>query len=584
MLTRWGRALDPDHVLQEHPRPQLVRDSYVNLNGWWEHAFTGLEAAAPATYDGPILVPFSPEAPLSGVGRQLQPDELLWYRRTFPRPAGGVAGTRVFLHFGAVDQTCTVWVNDQEVGRNHGGYLPFSCDVTAALQEGDNSVVVRVRDLSDARGPSSGKQRLDRGGIWYTAQSGIWQTVWLEVVPEQHVQRLVLTPQLDEQAVEVTVHAEALGLAEVVVSSSGAPVATATVPVGQPSMVRLPDVRPWSPEDPHLYDVEVRLGADHVRSYVGMRSLGVGVDDSGVPRLLLNGRPYLHVGVLDQGYWPDGLLTPPSDEAMVHDIETMKRLGFTMLRKHIKVEPMRWYHHCDRLGMLVWQDMVNGGEGTKRFAMVTPGRGRHRRLHLRDHRYRIFGRLDPDNRQEFRDELRRTVDLLRSATSVAVWVPFNEGWGQFDANDVTTELRALDPTRAIDHASGWWDQGGGDLLSLHVYKTAFVPPERREGDERVLALTEYGGYELVVEGHAWGDTHWGYRSYDTVEELAEAFRALHQDELAPTVPKGLGAVVYTQLSDVEDEVNGLVTYDRDVVKLPESVVRDAIAALRAGLT
>jgi hypothetical protein len=584
MRTRWGRALDPDHVLQEHPRPQLVRDSYLNLNGWWEHAFTGLEADEPATYDGPILVPFSPEAPLSGVGRQLQPDELLWYRRTFVRPDDAGEGTRVLLHFGAVDQSCTVRVNDHEVGRNHGGYLPFSCDVTAALQDGDNTLVVRVRDLSDQRGPSSGKQRLDRGGIWYTAQSGIWQTVWLEVVPEHHVQRLVLTPLLEEQAVEVTVHAEAPGQAEVVVSSSGTTVATATVPVGQPSVLRLPEVRPWSPEDPHLYDVAVRLGTDHVRSYVGMRSFGVGPDGAGVPRLLLNGRPYLHVGVLDQGYWPDGLLTPPSDDALVHDIETMKRLGFTMLRKHIKVEPLRWYYHCDRLGMLVWQDMVNGGEGTKRFAMLPPGRGRHRRLHLRDHRYRVFGRADPGNRREFRDELRRTVDLLRSVTSLAVWVPFNEGWGQFDANDIATEVRALDPTRAIDHASGWWDQGGGDLLSLHVYKAAFVPPERREGDVRVLALTEYGGYELVVPGHTWSDQHWGYRSYDTEAELAEAFRALHVDELAPTVPEGLSAVVYTQLSDVEDEVNGLLTYDRDAVKLPESVVRDAVAALRDQLT
>ena len=584
MRTRWGRALDPEHVLQEHPRPQLVRDSYVNLNGWWEHAFTSLDADEPTTYDGQILVPFSPEAPLSGVERQLLPDELLWYRRTFPRPDGAGEGTRVLLHFGAVDQSCTVRVNGHEVGRNHGGYLPFSCDVTAALVDGDNTVVVRVRDLGDQAGPSSGKQRLDRGGIWYTAQSGIWQTVWLEVVPEQHVQSLVLTPLLEDRAVEVTVRADSPGHAEVAVLSSGTTVATSSVPVGQPSVVRLPEVRPWSPEDPHLYDVEVRLGTDLVRSYVGMRSFGVAPDGAGVPRLLLNGRPYFHAGVLDQGYWPDGLLTPPSDEALVHDIETMKRLGFTMLRKHIKIEPLRWYYHCDRLGMLVWQDLVNGGEGTKRFAMSTPGRGRHRRLHLRDHRYRLFGRSDPDNRQEFRGELRRTVELLRSVTSLAVWVPFNEGWGQFDANAIATELRALDPTRAIDHASGWWDQGGGDLISLHVYKKAFVPPERGEGDERVLALTEYGGYELVAEGHTWSDDHWGYRSYDTADELAEAFRALHVDELAPTVRQGLSVTVYTQLSDVEDELNGLLTYDREVLKVPEDVVRDAVSALRNELS
>ncbi|HET6563725.1 MAG TPA: glycoside hydrolase family 2 TIM barrel-domain containing protein [Marmoricola sp.] len=580
LTTRWGRALDPDRVLQEHPRPQLVRDSCVNLNGWWEHAFTGLDAGEPTSYDGPILVPFSPEAPLSGVRRQLMPDELLWYRRTFERPDAAVDGTRALLHFGAVDQSCTVWVNGHEVGRNHGGYLPFSCDVTGALQDGSNTLVLRVRDVSDNQGPSSGKQRLDRGGIWYTAQSGIWQTVWVEVVPEQHVQGLVLTPLLEEQAVEVTVHADAPGQAEVVVLSSGARVATATVPVGQPSAVHLPDVRPWTPEDPYLYDVEVRLGNDVVRSYVGMRSFGIGTDRAGVPRLLLNGRPYVQAGVLDQGYWPDGLLTPPSDEALVHDIETMKRLGFTMLRKHIKIEPLRWYYHCDRLGMLVWQDMVNGGEGTHRVAMSPPGRGRHRRLHVRDQRYRLFGRTDADGRREFRDELRRTVELLRSVTSLAVWVPFNEGWGQFDANDIATELRALDPTRSIDHASGWWDQGGGDLISLHVYKNAFVPPERGEGDERVLGLTEYGGYKLVVDGHTWGDEHFGYRSYDTPDELAEAFTRLHHDELAPAVGLGLSATVYTQLSDVEDELNGLLTYDREVLKVPEEVVRDALSGLR----
>ncbi len=581
MTTRWGRALDPDHVLQEHPRPQLVRDSYLNLNGWWEHAFTSLEATEPTTYDGPILVPFSPEAPLSGVRRQLLPDQLLWYRRTFERP-DAPEGTRVLLHFGAVDQTCVVRVNGTEVGRNHGGYLPFGCDVTEALRDGENTLVVRVRDVSGHRGPSSGKQRLERGGIWYTAQSGIWQTVWLEVVPEHHVQRLVLTPLLDRDAVEVTVQSDAPGRAEVVVSASGVAVATATVPVGQPSTLTLRDVRPWTPEDPHLYDVEVRLGEDRVRGYVGMRSFGVGTDADGHPRLLLNGRPYVHAGVLDQGYWPDGLLTPPSDEAMVHDIETMKRLGFTMLRKHIKIEPLRWYHHCDRLGMLVWQDFVNGGETPHRAAVLPPGRGRNRRMHLRDHRYRLFGRADPDGRQEFRDELRRTVELLRSVTSLAVWVPFNEGWGQFDANDIAAELRALDPTRPIDHASGWRDQGGGDLLSLHVYKRAFVVPERAEGDERVLALTEYGGYKLVVEGHTWGEQHFGYQSYDTADELAEAFARLHHDELVPAVAQGLSATVYTQLSDVEDELNGLVTYDREVLKLPEEVVRDAVSALRRG--
>jgi hypothetical protein len=588
LLTRWGRELDPDHVLTEYPRPQLVRDSYLNLNGWWEHAFTGAHADEPEEYAGRILVPFSPEAPLSGVGRQLQPDELLWYHRTLTLPPGflGAPDGRVLLHFGAVDQTCTVWLNGVEVGANHGGYLPFTCDLTEALRDGDNDLVVRVRDLSNNRGPSSGKQRLHRGGIWYTAQSGIWQTVWAEWVPSQHVEALVLTPLLDDSALEVTVVPSTVrsrsttgsGFATVRVLAGGAEVAATTAPPGRPVRIALDGVRPWTPADPFLYDVEVSLGEDVVRSYVGMRSFGVGADADGVPRLLLNGEPYLHVGVLDQGYWSDGMLTAPSDAAMVHDITTMKRLGFTMLRKHLKIEPLRWYAHCDRIGILVWQDLVNGGERYRTPTMTWPGRSPWRHVRLRDHRYGLFGRTDAAGRAEFRDEMRRTVDLLRNVASLAVWVPFNEAWGQFDAGTVAEELRALDPTRSIDHASGWHDQGGGDLWSLHVYKRRFRVPRRRRGDRRALVLSEYGGYDLVVEGHTFSDDDFGYRHFDDAEALGAAFRQLHE-ELAASVPRGLGATVYTQLSDVEDELNGLLTYDREVLKLPEQLVREALSLL-----
>jgi hypothetical protein len=588
LMTRWGRELDPDHVLPEYPRPQLVRDSYLNLNGWWDHAFTRLDAGEPAAYDGRILVPFSPEATLSGVGRQLQPDELLWYRRRLTLPAGFVGGPdgRVLLHFGAVDQTCTVWLNGVEVGANHGGYLPFTCDLTDALRDGENEVVLRVRDLSNNRGPSSGKQRLHRGGIWYTAQSGIWQTVWAEWVPAAYVDSLVLVPLLAEGALEVTVVSAGSpgGQAVVRVLADGVDVATALVDAGAPTRIPLGrDVRRWSPEDPFLHDVEVTLGEDHVRSYVGMRSFGVGPDADGVPRLLLNGEPYLHVGALDQGYWSDGMLTAPSDDAMVHDIETMKRLGFTMLRKHLKVEPLRWYAHCDRLGMLVWQDLVNGGERYRTPTMTWPGRFPLRHVRLRDHRYGLFGRTDAAGRTEFRDELRRTVDHLRNVASLAVWVPFNEGWGQFDALAVASELAALDLTRSIDHASGWHDQGGGDLRSLHVYKHRFRVPRRRRGDQRALALSEYGGYDLVVEGHTFSDHDFGYRHFDDPEALGAAFLRLHE-ELAASVPRGLSATVYTQLSDVEDELNGLLTYDREVQKLPDEVVRAALGLLRSALS
>ncbi|GIH64323.1 glycoside hydrolase family 2 protein [Microbispora siamensis] len=557
-----------DNPLPEYPRPQLVRDSYLNLNGRWEYA---IRDYAPETYDGEILVPYSPEAPLSGVNRQLLPGETLWYRRRFDLPDDFADG-RVILHFGAVDQTCRVWVNDDEVGGHTGGYLPFSFDVTDALRPSENVLVVAVRD--DTGNGSRGKQRLRRGGIWYTAQSGIWQTVWTERVPEVHVERLTLTPLLGDSCVEVTVHAPT-GEAHVEISAGGEAVARVTVPAERPVRVPLPEVRAWSPEDPFLYDVAVSLGADRVRSYFGMRSFSVGPDADGVPRLLLNGRPYFHAGVLDQGYWPDGLYTPPSDEAMIHDIATMKRLGFTMLRKHIKIEPLRWYHHCDRLGMLVWQDMVNGGEPYRPWVITTPAFLPFVRMD--DRRHRRFGRADAAGRTAFEAETRATIEHLRNVVSLAVWVPFNEGWGQFDAARIAAEVARLDPTRTVDHASGWHDQRAGDLRSLHVYFRRFRPPRP---DGRVLVLSEYGGYSLRVEGHVRGEKEFGYRRYRTADALGEAFARLHEEQIIPAVARGLSATVYTQVSDVEDEINGLLTYDRAVLKLPEDLVRSITERLR----
>ncbi len=565
-----------DNPLPEYPRPQLVRDSYLNLNGRWEYA---IRDYAPETYDGEILVPYSPEAPLSGVNRHLLPGEILWYRRRFDLPEDFRDG-RVILHFGAVDQTCRVWVNDDEVGGHTGGYLPFSFDVTDALHDSGNILVVAVRD--DTGDGSRGKQRLRRGGIWYTAQSGIWQTVWAERVPEVHVERLTLTPLLGvscvkDSCVEVTVHASGgeAGDAHVEISAGEQTVARATVPAGRPVRVPLPEVRAWSPEDPYLYDVTVSLGTDRVRSYFGMRSFSVGPDADGIPRLLLNGRPYFHAGVLDQGYWPGGLYTPPSDEAMIHDIATMKRLGFTMLRKHIKIEPLRWYYHCDRLGILVWQDMVNGGEPYRPWVVTTPAFLPVVRLD--DRRHRRFGRADAAGRTAFEAETRATVEHLRNVVSLAVWVPFNEGWGQFDAARIAAELARLDPTRTVDHASGWHDQRAGDLRSLHVYFRRFRPPRP---DGRVLVLSEYGGYSLRVEGHVWGEKEFGYRRYRSAEALGEAFARLHEEQIIPAVARGLSATVYTQLSDVEDEINGLLTYDRAVLKLPEDLVRSITERLR----
>lgn len=596
MLTRWGRELDRDAPLPEYPRPQLVRGDWANLNGVWDCAFSSFASDdplavadptdPPATWPHEIMVPFSPEMPLSGVHRSLAVDETLWYRRSFALPRPPREGERVRLHFGAVDQSCRVAVDGVEVGGHSGGhsaghtggYLPFTLDITGALAASDeHEIVVAVRDVTDASWLARGKQSRRRGGIWYTPQSGIWQTVWLELVPREAVDGLVLTPDLAAGEVEVTVLSDSGSQAHVAVHADGAVAAEATVPTGIPSRIALPaPVRTWSPEDPFLYDVTVTVGDDRVESYVGMRSFGVGRDDRGHPRLLLNGAPYLPVGLLDQGYWPDGGYTAPSDEALEYDIRLAKRLGFTMLRKHIKVEPMRWYHHCDRLGMLVWQDAVNGGTAYHPLVITAPAFGAPR---LDDARHDRFGRADAEGRARFEAELTAMIEQLRSVPSISLWVPFNEGWGQFDAARIAGVVRELDPTRPVDHASGWHDQGSGDLQSLHVYFRPVRVPRRR--DDRVLAVTEYGGYSLTVPGRAWGERTFGYRLYRRRAAWADAVERLHTRELEPAVRAGLGATVYTQLSDVEDEVNGLVTYDRCFVKIDEERMRAINERLRA---
>lgn len=587
MLTRWGRELDRENPLPEYPRPQLRRsaDSWVNLNGRWEYAFAGVDR--PSRWDGEIVVPFSPEAELSGVGRQLQPDEWLWYRRSAITAPGG---ERVLLHFGAVDQSCTVWVNDVEVGGHTGGYLPFTCDITGALVPGTQTIVLRVRDLSETGPHARGKQRLDRGRIWYTAQSGIWQTVWLEAVPQTYVGSLEIVPSYAERWLEVGVRVEGFDTgrdgppqppgATVRVLARGRLVAEAIGPVDTQIRIPIPDAHPWSLDDPFLYDLEITCGPDAIASYAAIRDFGIATDARGRRRFTLNGESIQHTGVLDQGYWPDGLLTPPSDDAMVHDITTMKDLGFTMLRKHVKIEPLRWYHHCDRLGILVWQDMVNGGGRYRELTANLPARWP---IRLSDRRYQAFFRGDADGREEFRREVLETVALLRNVASIAVWTPFNEGWGQFDANQIADTVKGIDPTRPVNHVSGWIDQGGGDIKSYHAYLRPFRLPRLRR-EKRAHALTEYGGYSLVVAGHdasnvARKNEVSGYRHFETAQALAAGFTALHHDRISVAVARGLAATVYTQLSDVEDELNGLLTWDREVQKIPTEVIRDALSRL-----
>ena len=563
LMTPWGEHLDENCILTEYPRPQMRRDSYLNLNGRWEYAITDSDEL-PRRWDGTILVPFSPESALSGVGRSLQPGQTLWYRREVIVPQGFIpTDGRLLLHFGAVDQEAAVYWNGRLLGRHMGGYNAFTLDATDALGP-RNSLVVRVHDDTDASFHSRGKQKTRRGGIWYTPQSGIWQTVWMEAVPRHYIESLRIVPLFDQSAVEVMVRCSQPLQCEATVDGRTVPFTS-----GEPARIPMPDFRAWSPEDPYLYDLSVTLGEDRVESYFGMRKMEVRADRGGVKRLFLNGEPYFQSGLLDQGYWPDGLYTAPSDEALIYDIQTAKAMGFNLLRKHIKVEPMRWYYHCDRLGMLVWQDMPSGG-GKYRFSTITlplvTG------IHRRDNHYRAFARASSQGRGEYMDELEEMVGQLFNAPSVVLWVPFNEGWGQFDSTLVMERLRALDPTRPVDPASGWHDQGAGELRSLHVYFKPFRFRRDRRG--RALALSEFGGYNLRVDGHCFNQKDYGYRRLPDAAALWRDFSRLYEREVLPAVPRGLCASVYTQLSDVEDELNGLMTYDRRVVKLDADEVRE----------
>ncbi len=560
MLTKWGKALDRDNVLPEYPRPQFRRSNCAILNGKWEYAITGVTLQTPPDrFDGAILVPFSPESELSGVARTLKPNECLWYHRTIEAPLGFDANTEdLILHFGAVDQFAEVRLNGVTLAHHAGGYLPFSVVLSEAFVTGiPNELIVRVRDETDTSCWSRGKQSSKPGGIWYTPQSGIWQTVWLERAPKRRIETMLIKPLFDQSAVQLTVWTNCGGGGVVQLLGNE------TVFISGTSLVLpMEGFTPWSPEEPKLYDLTMTFERDHVESYFAMRKFSMERDAEGTPRLFLNNEPYFHNGVLDQGYWPDGLYTAPSDEAMVYDITLMKELGFNTLRKHIKIEPLRWYYHCDRLGMLVWQDMVNGGGIYDKAAISLPlifGNAH------RDSDYAYFAREEVRGREAYARELSETVMLLYNTPCVAMWVPFNEGWGQFEANQAVEAIRMLDDTRTIDHASGWHDQKGGDVKSLHVY----YKPYRFSKDTlgRAVVLSEFGGYSQHIAEHSFSQKEFGYKRFKTADALVSAFEKLYQREVIPAKAKGLSAAIYTQLSDVEQETNGFVTYDREIVKM-----------------
>lgn len=560
MNTVWTDAMDLNNPLPEYPRPQLARRGWMSLNGPWDYAIND-STRFPREFDGQIIVPFSPETALSGVKRGIKSGEYLWYRREIIVPPA-FSGKRIILHFGAVDQTAVVWVNSSQVINHTGGYLPFEADVTEAIEDGVMLITVRVSDDTEKGGHTRGKQKTRRGGIWYTPQSGIWQSVWMEAVPECYVKNLRVTPLFDQGSVEIA--AEIVGEEPAYAGFNGRSYLL-------PAEIPVPDFEAWSPENPRLYGFTVTCGEDEVQSYFAMRKFSVEQDERGVPRLFLNNRPYFQNGVLDQGYWPDGLYTAPTDEAMIYDISAAKAMGFNMLRKHIKVEPLRWYYHCDRLGMLVWQDMPNGG-GSYNAAVVSAPLVTG--VHIKDGAYALFARGDKEARAEFRAELAEMVRHLYNCPCVAMWVIFNEGWGQFDAADMLELVRSIDKTRPIDHASGWHDQGVGQVKSEHVYFRRYSFKPDKKG--RAVLLSEFGGYGHRVLGHCFGNKDFGYKKFEMPAQLEIAIEELYQGQIGPARLQGLSAAVYTQLADVEDELNGLLTYDRKVAKIAPEVVRKLI--------
>lgn len=567
LTTVWGEKIS-DKPLQEYPRPQFERKSYVNLNGLWDYAIKKSDQF-PSRYEGKILVPFSPESALSGVSRQLQPNEYLYYRTYFTLNKSFVKDL-VFLNFGAVDSICDIFVNRQHLAHHEGGYNAFSVDITPALQEKDNELVVKVRDFTDTSYYTNGKQSTKRGGMWYTPQSGIWQTVWLESVPAQYIKSIRITPDIDKAEVTVEADCNFDEPITVIVTDGGKEVVKSDG-VGKVTLA-FPDGKfnTWSPETPHLYGLKVISRRDQVESYFGMRKFSIDTVD-GYKRLMLNNKPYFHNGLLDQGYYSDGLYTPASDEAMVYDIQTMKDLGFNMLRKHIKVEPARWYYHCDRLGMLVWQDMPSGGSRQhKTFTLYLPHIGVRK---MKDSHYATFSRSNATGREMFKREYTEMVAQLYNCVSIATWVVFNEGWGQFDANAMAEYARSLDTTRPIDHASGWHDQGGGDIRSLHIYFKPVKLPRKQDG--RVVCLTEFGGYSYKDVEHSFNpDETYAYKNFTTLDEFNKGIKELYERDVIAQIDEGLCAAVYTQVSDVEDEVNGLLTYDRKVLKVDAEMMKE----------
>jgi beta-galactosidase/beta-glucuronidase len=566
LRTRWADDVDPQRPLPDYPRPQLRRPRWTNLNGPWTCAVTAAGAERPAEFAESILVPFPMGSALSGMERSLTPDQRLWMRREFDAPALG-PDERLLLHFGAVDWECAVWCNSERVGGHRGGFDPFHLDLTDAVGPGQTQeLVIAVSDPTDAGTQPLGKQTQTPFAIQYTALAGIWQTVWIEPVPDTRVSSIHCTTSIADDT--VTVHVATSGgerIAVIANAADGAATeATAEVHDGRArAVLRFDDLRLWSPDDPHLYDLTVTLldtgnETDVVESYFGAREVDIGADAAGILRLRLNGEPLFHLGPLDQGWWPDGLYTAPTDEALAFDIEATKAMGFNTIRKHVKVEPARWYWHADRIGMLVWQDMPS-----TRFDMLAFGAQMADGVEPPDMDWsKVSPGRDPAG---FRRELDAMIEALRPFPSIVVWVPFNESWGQHDTDATLAHVAELDPTRLVDGPSGWVDHGSGQIRDHHVYNSEaeFPGPD----PDRPVVYGEYGGLKLMVEGHVTHEKGWGYSTTHSPEEFEAAYADL-TEIIAGLVDRGLAGAIYTQTTDVESEINGLLTYDREVWKIP----------------
>ena len=587
IMSRWAKEVTPDNVWQEYPRPQFERSTWKNLNGMWDYVILKPNQPKPKSYEGKILVPFSFESALSGVGRSITPEEKMWYRKKFIIPSEW-KGKRILLNFEAVDHDTNVWVNDIFVGSHKGGFDRFSFDITTFLNvRGNQTIEISVKDGTNLSPQLRGKQHFKPSGIVYTPVSGIWQTVWLEAVSnEAYLGEVKITTDIDKGTVKITPFGhEALRSSYKVKASiykNKSKIAEGSVSTNKLIELKIREPKLWSPDNPNIYDLKLTLTnpkgeiIDQVDSYFGMRKISLG-NHKGVKYLFLNNKPLFHYGTLDQGWWPDGLLTPPSDAAMRYDIEITKAMGFNMIRKHVKIEPDRWYYHCDHLGILVWQDMPSGGKMVEKInGPTTNKRGDKKYYTNLQHVGRTDGDLNKNINEsiQFETELRKMINIHYNSPSIVVWVPFNEGWGQYDTCRISDLVKALDSSRLVIPTSGWSLRNCGDIYDIHTYDVDLKKPPYHQ--DRATVIGEYGGIGLPIKKNLWNPNtiNWGYQTYNSQKELIESYEYKFNQILKMKEMHGLSGAVYTQTTDVEGEVNGLLTYDREVIKIPTEILKN----------